>query len=105
MTARPLDGGPSAPNSEHTSFTLAVPVDFVEQVAHRAAELLAEREDELRRPWLDVAGAAAHLACPPSRVYALVSARRIPHERDGSRLLFRPEALDDWVRRGGGTRP
>ena len=105
MSARPLDGGLAAPNFEHTSFALSVPGDFVEQVARRAAELLAEREDALRRPWLDVAGAALHLSCPPSRIYALVSARRIPHEKDGSRLLFRPEALDEWVRRGGGTRP
>ena len=105
MTARPLDGGLAEPNSQHKSFALSVPLDLVEAVAHRAAELLAEREDALRRPWLDVAGAAAHLACPKSRIYALVSAQRIPHEKDGSRLLFRPEALDEWVRRGGGTRP
>ena len=53
------------------------------------AERLAPRLD-VSPPadgFLDVAGAAEFLACPPSRVYALVSAWRIPHHRDGSRLL------------------
>jgi excisionase family DNA binding protein len=56
-------------------------------------------------PWLDVEQAALHLACPKSRVYALVSARRIPHHRDGSRLLFNRPELDEWVRNGGAKRP
>jgi excisionase family DNA binding protein len=62
-------------------------------------------QDEHAIPWLDVEGAAKHLACPRSRIYALVSARRIPHHKDGSRLLFRREELDEWVRMGGGRRP
>jgi excisionase family DNA binding protein len=45
--------------------------------------------------WLNVTEAAEHLACPKSRVYALTSARRIPHHRDGSRVLFDREELDD----------
>ncbi len=56
-------------------------------------------------PWLDVAGAAEHLACPRSRLYALVSAGRIPCEHDGSRLLFDRRELDAWVRAGGARRP
>ena len=56
-------------------------------------------------PWLDVAGAAEHLACPTSRIYALASAKRIPVERDGSRLLFRRDELDRWVEAGGAKRP
>jgi len=86
--------------------TLAVPPELVETIAARAAELVAERvgqhEDD---PWLDVNEAATHLACKPARIYALVSARRIPHERDGSRLLFKRSKLDAWVEAGGGKRP
>jgi excisionase family DNA binding protein len=55
--------------------------------------------------WLTVAEAAEHLRCPTSRLYSLVSAKRIPHEKDGSRLLFRRSALDEWLRAGGGKRP
>jgi excisionase family DNA binding protein len=55
--------------------------------------------------WLSLAEAAEYLRCPRSRLYSLVSARRVPHERDGTRLLFRRSALDAWVRDGGGRRP
>jgi excisionase family DNA binding protein len=76
-------------------------------LADRLAPILATRigQDEQAFSWLDVEGAAKHLACPRSRIYALVSVRRIPHYKDGSRLLFRREELDDWVRAGGGRRP
>lgn len=72
------------------------------------AERLAPRLGPLARPassWLDVAAAAAHLSCEPSRLYALKSAGRIPFHKDGSRLLFDRAELDAWVRSGGGIRP
>jgi excisionase family DNA binding protein len=77
----------------------------------RLAELLAPRlAERLGKPdtsarWLDVAGAAQHLACPKSRIYALVNAERMPHHRDGSRLLFDRAELDAFVRNGGARRP
>jgi excisionase family DNA binding protein len=45
-------------------------------------------------PWIDVHGAAEHLACKRRRIYDLVEQGRIPHHRDGSRLLFRRSELD-----------
>jgi hypothetical protein len=48
---------------------------------------------------------AAYIDYPSSRVYALVSAGRIPVERDGSSLIARRSVLDRWVREGGGKRP
>jgi excisionase family DNA binding protein len=76
-------------------------------LAERLLPFLARRigQQEHAVPWLDVGAAAEHLTCPRSRIYALVSARRIPHYKDGSRLLFRREELDEWVRLGGGRRP
>jgi excisionase family DNA binding protein len=76
----------------------------LELIARRAADLVDDRE---RSPdgFLDAAAAAAFLACPRSRVYALVSAKRIPHHRDGSRLLFDRAELRAWVRAGGAKRP
>jgi excisionase family DNA binding protein len=50
-----------------TALTLAIAEELIERIAKRAAEFLA---------------------CPRSRIYALVSARRLPHHHDGSRLLF-----------------
>lgn len=79
---------------------------MIEAIAERVAELLAERGAQRQDDgWLDAKGAAAHIGAPVSRIYALVSADRIPHERDGSRLLFRRSDLDSWIQRGGGRRP
>jgi excisionase family DNA binding protein len=52
--------------------------------------------------WVDVDGAARHLACNRRRVYDLVSRREsngFPVHRDGRRLLFRPSELDEWLQR------
>jgi excisionase family DNA binding protein len=48
---------------------------------------------------------ASYIGSPRSRVYALVSARRIPVQRDGSALVARRSELDSWLRSGGGKRP
>jgi excisionase family DNA binding protein len=78
--------------------------ELVEQAAVRAAALLTEH---VTKPdgFLDVEGAAEFLVCPKSRIYALVSARRIPHYKDGSRLLFDRGELHAYVRNGGSKRP
>jgi excisionase family DNA binding protein len=89
----------------HAWSTIAASPDLIESVAQRAAELVAERFKAGYEPWLDVKDAATHIACPVSRIYALVSAGRIPHRHDGSRLLFRREQLDAWIEQGGGRRP
>lgn len=52
-----------------------------------------------------MAGAAAFLACPVSRVYSLTSAGRLPVHRDGTRLLFTRDELRDYVNAGGAKRP
>ena len=50
-------------------------------------------------PWVGVQEAAEHLNCKLQRIYDLVHQRAIPHSRDGSRLLFRLNELDDWLQR------
>jgi excisionase family DNA binding protein len=88
-----------------TSLALELPPELVEQIAQRAAQLVAEQRAAVDDGYVDVAGAAEFLACPSSRIYALVSANRIPHHRDGSRLLFDRGELRDYVRNGGAKRP
>ena len=83
---------------------MTVPPELFERIAERAAELVTER-DGATDPWLTVAEAAEHLRCTPSRMYSLVSARRIPFHKDGSRTLFRRSELDEWVRSGGARCP
>lgn len=86
--------------------SLALPPELLDVLAERVADLLADRAPSSEPTgYLDVAGAAEFLACPTSRVYALVSADRIPHHRDGSRLLFTPGELREYVDGGGARRP
>jgi excisionase family DNA binding protein len=81
---------------------VSVPDELVEHVAERAAELLREASTPCTG-WLSVDEAAAHLRCPRSRIYRLVHLGRIPHEHEGSRLLFDRAALDEWIREGGAS--
>ena len=83
---------------------IKVPKELIKAIAEEVASLLAQRIQLEPERWIAVEQAAAHLACPKSRIYDLVSGRRIPHERDGTRLLFRRSELDAWVSGGGGVR-
>lgn len=92
-------------SDQHSDFTVSIPDELVDRIAKRAAKIvLAAQADAITDPWLSVAQAAEHLSCPRSRVYALVSKRAIPHEKDGSRTLFRRSELDRFVRDGGARR-
>jgi hypothetical protein len=85
--------------------SLPIPDEFVEAIAERAAELI-ERQAGPEDGWLRGAGRIArYIDAPPSRVYALASARRIHVHRDGSSLIAHRSELDEWVRNGGGKRP
>jgi excisionase family DNA binding protein len=86
------------------NFTVDLPDELVERIAQRAAELVAAPASEAEG-YLDVDGAADFLACPKSRIYALVNAKRLPHYRDGSRLLFDRGELRTYVNEGGAKRP
>ncbi|HZO77786.1 MAG TPA: helix-turn-helix domain-containing protein [Solirubrobacteraceae bacterium] len=91
-----------------STLSAALLAELSEQDLDRLAELLAPRLAKVATAeaptWLDVGQAAEHVRCPKSRIYSLVSAKRIPHHRDGSRLLFRRAELDRWVQAGGGKR-
>lgn len=101
----PANGLRSGAHTSNADVAVALPPAFVEAVAARVAEILAERQGSAPEAWIGVEEAAAHLACGRSRVYALVSAGRIPFAKDGSRLLFRRSELDAWLAAGGGIRP
>lgn len=86
--------------------TLDLPPETLEAIAQRAAAILAEQTSAaVDTGYTDVAGAAEFLACGTSRIYSLVSTGRLPHHRDGSRLLFDRGELRDYVRAGGAKRP
>ncbi len=105
--ADPSGSSPSV-QAENTPLTVDLPGGFVEAVAQRVAELLAERAPAPEDGWLRGADRiAAYVGAPRSRIYALAATDppRIPVCRDGSALVARRSELDEWVRNGGGKRP
>jgi hypothetical protein len=90
-----------------TTIPLEIDDALIERIARRAAELVKQWNGNAENdPWLRGADRiAAHIDCTRSRVYALVSARRIPVHHDGSALIARRSELDGWLRAGGGRRP
>ncbi|HSS31687.1 MAG TPA: helix-turn-helix domain-containing protein [Solirubrobacterales bacterium] len=104
-----MEGGRNSyPNrfrmSPRLRFDCDFPPELIEKIAVRAAEIVEARAGS-EDSWLTAAEAADYLRCPISRIYALTSARRVPHHHDCSRLLFRRSELDAWIERGGGRRP
>jgi hypothetical protein len=99
---RRRSGGPA-----RNAISVNVSDELVERIAHRAAELVAEQSGEpVDDGWLRGAERiASYIDAPRSRVYALVSAKRIPVHHDGSALIARRSELDRWLLRGGGRRP
>lgn len=78
---------------------------LLEQIAQRVAELVAERQaPDVSSPWLNADEAADYLRCSRKRIHDLVSQHRIPAHRDGTRLLFRRDELDEYLLRGAGGR-
>jgi excisionase family DNA binding protein len=89
-----------------SALALDLPDELVDALAERVAAKLADRQPGQAGGWLRGADRiAAYIDSPRSRVYALVSAGRIPVHRDGSALIARKAELDDWIQRGGGVRP
>ena len=82
----------------HAPLALLVPSEFVEAIAERVAELVAERLENgatsTPSPWLTVDQAAEYLGCKRQRLYDLTSQGRLHPGRDGSRLLFRKQDLE-----------
>ncbi len=88
--------------AETPEVTFALPPELLEAIAARAAELVEDQGLERPEPWIGVDAAAEYLACKRQRIYDLVSQGRIPHRREGTRLLFKRSELDEWLEREAG---
>ncbi len=73
--------------------SLPFPDELVERIAERAADLLAERERPAEPELMSVSEAAELLRCRRQRVYDLLSQGRLPHLKDGARVLIRRAEL------------
>jgi excisionase family DNA binding protein len=72
---------------------LAIPDELVELIATRAAELLEERHRAPAPDLLTVDETANLLRGKRQRVYDLLSQGRLPHLKDGSRVLVHSSDL------------
>ena len=85
-------------------FSFEAPDGWLDAIADRVAELVAPRVAvQAPEPWVGVPEAATHIGCKPQRVYDLVHRKdesRIPHRKEGGRLLFKLSQLDRWIDRG-----
>jgi excisionase family DNA binding protein len=71
--------------------------EFVEAVAQRVAEILAEKQTSTAE-WVTVDVVAQHLGLSRVRVYELAK-DGMPHRRVGQRTLrFQSEAVDEWIK-------
>lgn len=104
----PLFGTTGNPGTSGLATALLAELDdaALVELAERLKPFLTARESPEADGWLRGADQIAkHIVAPPSRVYALSSAGRIPVERDGSALVARRSDLDRWLAAGGGKRP
>lgn len=72
---------------------LALPPEILD----RLADALAERTGVTPSPWMSADRAAEYLDVPKKRIQNLTSAGRIPHHKEGGRVLYRRDELDAWL--------
>ncbi len=80
-----------------TNLALAVPPELIEALAARVAEILDERQRPAAPEMLTVGEAAELLRCRRQRVYDLLSQGRLPHLKDGARVLIRRAELFGYL--------
>lgn len=77
---------------------------LVDETTLRVLERL-ESAPSYAESYINSEKAAEHLCCNVNRIHALVEADRIPHHRDGRRLLFKRSELEEYIDADGAHRP
>jgi excisionase family DNA binding protein len=84
-----------------SDFTFSLPDEVVEQIAQRAAAIVAARLPAVPSAsrYLTVEEAAAYIRAKPQRIYDLRSSRRLTRHHDGTRALVSRAELDEYLER------
>jgi len=77
--------------------TLVLTDEQVDQIAVRVVSLLAARTAPPDDGYLDTTAAAKYLCCNAGRIHDLVQLHKLTPLRDGRRLLFKRQDLDDYL--------
>ena len=83
------------------AFTASFSDEFIEGLAHRVAQLIADgtRSPAGTSSWLDVEGAAEYLCTTSNAIRGMVKRRQVPfHRTPTGRLLFDRCEVNAWVR-------
>jgi excisionase family DNA binding protein len=83
--------------------TIALSDETLEEIARRVTVL--QQRGDTGSPWLTADEAAERLRCPISRIRKLTSTGDLPVHRDGRRVLYHRDELDEFIRHGGGVSP
>lgn len=84
------------------TLSIELPAELLEQLAHRAAEIVVERLQAAQpngSPYLTIAEAADYARCTRQRIYDLRSSGRLTRHGDGTRALILRTELDDLLAR------
>jgi excisionase family DNA binding protein len=93
-----MSAKPSTPGC--SSLALQLPAELLEQIARRAADILAERQPTTASPWLNVTEAADRLRCGKDRIYDLIALGKLTPRRDGRRVLLHRDDIDAYLENG-----
>jgi hypothetical protein len=74
-----------------SGLSIPLPAEALEAIAIRVAQILGDRRDVGRSPWMTRREAADYLGLPVSR---LEKDRRIPCHRDDGRVLYHRDEID-----------
>ena len=79
---------------------------LAQAIAERAAELVLERQPPPASlpEYLTVEEAADYMRASRQRVYDLLSSRRLPRHKDGTRVLLRRTEIDAYLAGAGSVR-
>lgn len=76
---------------------VTLPSETVRALARAVARQLPRPIPQEPSPYLTVAEAAVYLRASRQRVYDLLSSRRLPRHKDGTRVLIRRTDLDAYL--------
>lgn len=78
-----------------TALSIDFPPELVEEIARRAAEIVASQSALPR--WMNTEQAAEYMCCKPARIRDLVSQGKLKPRKDGTRNLYLREDIDAYL--------
>jgi excisionase family DNA binding protein len=82
-----------------SNVTIALSAADLETIAAAVAVRQTAAASPTDSPYMTVREAAIYIRARPQRIYDLLSSRRLPKSKDGTRVLVRRADLDEYLNR------